>query len=75
MDFHWTRTVIYERTIENRRTLTPFQRQANHSNFRIIDSQCAVIMITSNSVLKSFRCTTKLILPNFFTFLLYKTNV
>ena len=24
---------------ENRRMLTPFQRQANHSNFRIIDSQ------------------------------------
>ena len=25
--------------LENRRTLMPFQRQANHSNFRIIDSQ------------------------------------
>ena len=24
---------------EDRRTLTPFPRQANHSNFRIIDSQ------------------------------------
>ena len=25
--------------LEDRRTLTPFQRQANYSNFRIIDSQ------------------------------------
>ena len=25
--------------LEDRRTLTPFQRQVNHSNFRIIDSQ------------------------------------
>ena len=25
--------------LEDRRTLTPFQRQANHNNFRIIDSQ------------------------------------
>ena len=57
--------------LEDRRTLAPFQRQANHSNVLIVFKNhrqamaCFVfvyIMITSNGVLKSFRCTTKLIL-------------
>ena len=63
---------------EDRRTLMPFQRQADRSNFRIIDSQWRALFCidhdTSNGVLKSFRRATKLILAKFFTFLLYKTN-
>ena len=55
--------------LEERRTLTPFQRQANHNNFRIIDSQWrALFCINSNHAkwrIKSFRRTTKLILAKF----------
>ena len=64
--------------LEDRRTLTPFQRQANHSNFRVIDSQWRALFCidhdTSNGVLKSLPRITKPILAKFFTFLLYKTN-
>ena len=57
--------------LEDRCMLMPFQRLANHCNFRIINSQWrALFMITSNGMLKSFRCTTKLILAKIFTFLL-----
>ena len=52
--------------LKDRRTLTPFQRQANHSNFRIIDNQWRAFFCidhdTSNGVLKSFGHTTKHIL-------------
>ena len=58
--------------LEDTRTLTPFQRQANHSNFRI-----ALFCVDYDHLkwrVKSFRRTKKLILAKFFTFLLYKTN-
>ena len=32
--------------LEDRRMLTPFQRQANHRNFRIIDSQWRALFCT-----------------------------
>ena len=37
--------------LENRRMLPPFQQQANHSNFRIIDSQwCALFCVDHDHV-------------------------
>ena len=55
--------------LEDTRTLTPFQRQANHSNFRVIDSQWRALFCidhdTSTCVLKSFHRSTKLIWLNF----------
>ena len=38
--------------LENRRTLTPFQRQANHSNFRIIDSQWRALFCVDHDHVK-----------------------
>ena len=37
---------------EDRRTLTPFQRQANHSNFRIIDSQWRALFCVDHDHVK-----------------------
>ena len=37
---------------EDRRTLMPFQRQADHSNFRIIDSQWRALFWTDHDHVK-----------------------
>ena len=64
--------------LEDRRTLTSFQRQANHSNFRIIDSQWhALFCIDHDHVkwrAKVFSSHYKAYFAKNFDILLYKTN-
>ena len=53
--------------LDDKRTLTPFPRQANHSHLKIINSQwdalfCKNYNHTSNDVLKSFYRISKLVL-------------
>ena len=38
--------------LQDRRTLTSFQRQAYHSNFRIIDNQCRALFCTDHDHVK-----------------------
>ena len=64
--------------LEDRRTQTPFQPQANHSNFRIIDSQGRALLFIDHDHVKwrakVFSSHTTLILAKFLILLLYKTN-
>ena len=65
--------------LEDRRTLTPFQRQTYHSNFRIIDSQWRALFCIGHDHVKwrakVFSLHSKAYFgKNFSTFLSYKTN-
>ena len=63
---------------EDKGTMMPFQRQANHSNFRIIDSQWRALFCIDHDHVKwcakVFSSHHKAYFSKFFTFLLYKTD-